>query len=180
MQRSSSLTPFYKYLLFPLCIGAFFYMNVYVWTRGDVLQYYWTHFAAPMSLWLMAWFIVFMVQIRRVQADDSGLTIFSLTGDNTTVKYEDVQYVSEVALLRPRRFFLKYRNPQTGRLKKILVISYARSEMMRYIREQIAKHNPGYSGTQEPSRWATARLVLLTSIPFVVYGVVQNLIMGVQ
>lgn len=176
MHRSSSLTPFYQYFALPLVIAIVLYMNVSAWIRDDVWQYYWTHFAAPMSLWLMAWFIVFMVQIRRVQADDSGLTIFSLLGDNTKVNYGDVQYVSEVALLRPRRFFLKYRNPQTSKLKKILVISYARAEMMRYIRQQITKHNPAYSAAQEPSQWATARLAILTSTPFILYAIIQNVI----
>ncbi len=174
MQRSSSLTPFYKYFLLPLLVGVFLYIDISVWTRGDGLKYYWTHFAAPMSLWLIAWFVLFMLQLRRIQADDSALTIFSLFGNNKKVDYKDIEYVSEVALFSPSRIALKYRNSETGRSKKILVMSVPSAGMAHYIRQQITKHNPDYSTTREPSRWAMPRLAILTAIPFVVYGVIEN------
>lgn len=117
MYKSSKNTYAYKYMFFPLLLAIFVYLDVSALRQENVWQYYWTNFPAPMSWWATAWFLILILRIRHVHADESGITIFSLSG-NKTLAYRNVEYVSEIALTSPGRFSLKYTDPQTMRAKK--------------------------------------------------------------
>ena len=164
-------------MFFPLLLAISVYLDVSALRQENVWQYYWTNFPAPMSWWATAWFLILILRIRHVHADESGITIFSLSG-NKTLAYRNVEYVSEIALTSPGRFALKYTDPQTMRAKKILVIPEETPEMADFIRKHIRRENPKYSSAIEPSRWSTLRLALITAIPFVLYGVIQNVVTG--
>lgn len=173
MYKSSANTSLYKYVVYPLLIALFVYPDVAALIHGNILEYYWANFAAPMSWWAITWFVIFTLRVRSLQADESGITILS-GRRNKNIAYKDILYVSEIALFRPHRFALKYQDPETGRTEKILVISPPTADMAGFIRQQIRSENPSYTSDLEPSQWSTPRLALITSIPFVLYAVIQN------
>ena len=128
--------------------------------------------------WGLIWLIILMIRLRNVEAHDDHLLIKSLLGVRK-VNYQDIQYVTELAMVNPRLISVKYRDTRAGTEEKILIMPPPQQEftlkmrkeheMTKFIRRQILKTNPFYSVDNEPSRWAAARVIILTGIPVIVY-----------
>jgi hypothetical protein len=179
MYKSSSLTFVYKYLFTPIWGGGFLIGIITTWNMEDQFSHDWSRGAALMVGWALIWLIILMIRLRNIEANDSQLIIKSLNGQKA-IDYRDIEYVSQLAMVRPDLISIKYRDKKTGESKKILVMPSTTSEafkfkfleeheMTKFIRGQIIKQNPSYSSELEPSRWTTVGLVILTAIPIMIY-----------
>lgn len=179
MYKSSNLTFVYKYLFTPIWGGGFLIGIITTWDKQDQFSHDWSRGAAFMVGWGLIWLIILMIRLRNVEANDSQIIIKSFNGQKA-IDYKDIEYVSQLAMVRPDLISIKYRDKRTGESKKFLVMPSTTSEafkfkfleeheMTKFIRKQIIKQNASYSSELEPSRWKTFGLIVLTGIPIIVY-----------
>jgi hypothetical protein len=179
MYKSSNLTFVYKYLFTPIWGGGFLIGIVATWNNDDQFSHDWSRGAAFMVGWALIWLIFLMIRLRNIEANESQIIIKSFTGQKA-IDYKDIEYVSQLAMVRPDLISIKYRDTKTGESNKILVMPSTTSEafkfkfleehgMTKFIRGQIIKQNARYSSEREPSRWITFGLIILTGIPIMVY-----------
>ena len=178
MYKSSSFTFLYKYLFTPLWGGVFIFGIVSTWNNEDQFFYVWSRGAALMVGWALIWLLILMIRLRNVEAHHDHLLIKSFHGDKK-ILYQDIEYVIDLAMISPRLIALKYQDNRTGNAEKILIMPATppeftfkipkEHEMTKFIRQQIIKSNPAYSTDNEPSRWATVGIILLTGIPIMIY-----------
>jgi hypothetical protein len=185
MFKSSSLTFVYKYLFVPIWGGSFAVAIAANWTTDDQFSYTWSRSAAIMVSWGLIWLVVLMIRLRTVEATRDNLIIKKLSGQEI-IDYSDIEYVSQIAMLRPTLISLKYLNRKTGESHKILIMPDAGAlmfpfnfleevDMTRFIRQQVVRANPDYNRESEPSKWLPFGLIMLTGIPIVLIG---NLFVG--
>jgi hypothetical protein len=179
MYKSSNLTFVYKYLFTPIWGGVFLIGIITTWDKGDQFSHDWSRGAALMVGWGLIWLIILMIRLRSIEANESQIIINSLNGKKV-LDYQDIEYVSQIAMVRPDLISLKYHDRRTGESRKILVMPSTTSEMFKFkileehdmtkfIRTQIVKHNANYSPDLEPSKWTTLGLIILTGIPIIIY-----------
>jgi hypothetical protein len=179
MYKSSNLTFFYKYLFTPIWGGGFLIGIIASWNQEGQFSHDLSRVTAAMVSWGLIWLVILMIRLRNIEANQFQIIVKSLTGQKT-IDYKDIEYVSQIAMIRPDLIAIKYRNTRNGESEKILVMPSATSEMFKFkffeehdmtkfIRAQIIKQNPGYSAELEPSRWATFALIMLTGIPVIIY-----------
>lgn len=177
MYRSSSLTLVYKYLFAPLWGLGFIVGMIYIWNKNDSLAYEWSGGAALFVGWALIWMIIYMIRLRKVEATKDHLIIHTLH-EQKRIAYKDIDWISQIAFVKPVMISLKYYDRETGRSKKILIIPGVDFKLVRvntleeldmtvYIRKQIMASKPGYSKEQEPSRWLPAALIFITLIPVI-------------
>jgi hypothetical protein len=182
MHKSSSLTFIYKYLFTPIWGGMFAFGIITTWTQEDQFSYDWSRGAAIMVSWGLVWLIILMIRLRSIEASKENLVINKLNGQET-IDYKDIEYVSQIAMVRPTLISLKYNDRKTGESHKILIMPSTSSqifkfnffeelEMTKFIREQMVKANSNYNTDSEPSKWIPAGLIMLTGIPV---GLIVNL-----
>jgi len=180
MYKSSNLTLFYKYLFGPVWFGIFATGIITTWNTEDQFSHDWSRAAALMAGWGLFWLIFLMIRLRNVVATESHLIINSFNGQKA-INYKDIDYISQIAMIRPDLISIKYHDVRTAESKKILVMPSTSShgfslkfleehEMTKYIRQQIMKQNSSYSTELEPSRWITTGLIFLTGIPVMIYS----------
>jgi hypothetical protein len=171
------MTFLYKYLFTPIWGAGFLFGIIATWTNDDVFSYNWSRGAAVMVAWAMIWLTILMIRLRNVEATSTKLVVKKLTGQEA-IEYNDIEYVSQIAMISPTLISIKYKNRRTGESRKILVIPSTSSqmfkfnfldelEMTKFIRTQVVKANPNYNTGAEPSRWLTFGLIMLTSLPII-------------
>jgi hypothetical protein len=166
----------------PVWGGGFLFAIISTWNSTEPFLHEWSRVTVSSVSWLLLWLIYLMIRLRNVEADDTQITINGFNGEKA-VDYKDIEYVSEVLLLRPDLISIRYRDTDTGDPKNMLVMPDRRTaspfkimeenHMTKYIRAQVIKHNPGYSPEHEPSRWKTLGFFLLTGMPSVIYSFTQ-------
>ncbi|HET6558672.1 MAG TPA: hypothetical protein VFG54_15235 [Prolixibacteraceae bacterium] len=177
MYRSSSLTLVYKYLFTPLWgLGSIFAV-IYTWNNNDSVAYDWSTGAALIVGWALIWMIIYMVRLRKVEATPDHLVIHTFY-EQKRIAYKDIDWIYQIAFVKPVMISLKYYDRESGRSKKILIIPSFDFKLIRmntleeldmtvYIRKQIMASKSGYSKEQEPSRWIPAALIFITLIPVI-------------
>lgn len=178
MYKSSSFTFVYKYLFTPIWSGLFFFGILSSWNSEDEFIHHWSRGAAMIAGWALVWLIILMIRLRNAEAHHDHLLIKSFHGDKK-IKYQNIEYVTDLAMISPRLISIKYNDTNTGNAEKIFImpatspeVSFTISkehEMTKFIRQQIMKNNPFYTTDREPSRWSAVRIILLTGIPIMIY-----------
>lgn len=179
MHKSSPFTFVYKYLFAPIWGGIFAFGIITNWSREDQFSHDWSRGTAIMVSWVLVWQLILMFRLRSIEATKDNLVIKGLN-TQTIIDYKDIEYISQIAMIRPTLISLKYNDRGTGESHKMLIMPGTNSQanfleevaMTKFIREQIAKVNPNYNTEAEPSKWLPLVLVLLTGIPV---GLIANL-----
>ena len=117
-----------------------------------------------------------MFKLRKVRLTSSGL-IINRIWKNASIPYSTIQWVSQAALLSPTLIRVSYRNPTSGKLKRIMFIpsfneqmftsrSIKKGEMANFLREQVVAYSGSYNKKNEPSKW-NLFIILLLPILFI-------------
>jgi len=172
--RSSSTTYFYRYVLTSLFGGSFLLILIFAWNLQDYFLYEKLSGATITVFWALIWLTILMIRLRSVEANREGLRIKTFRGERT-IDYKDVDWIFQTIFIRPVLISMKYRDRETGKSKRILLMPEMNSqnfdlnlsdetEMTKFIRERIIDSNPNYSNAIEPSRWRPIGLMLLTGL----------------
>ena len=119
-----------------------------------------------------------MIRLRSVEANNDKLIIKNLNGQET-IEYSDIEYFSQMAMIRPTLISLKYNDKRTGDSRNILIMPDTSSQifkfnfleehgMTKFVRDQIIKSNPNYNTDIEPSKWLPFGLIVLTGVPVMI------------
>lgn len=171
MHKSSSLTFFYKYLFTPIWAGFILFGIATVGSHAEQFFKGWNLAACLIVLYGLIWLIPMMIRLRTVEASDANIVIINSSG-NELISYQDIEYISQFALINPALITLKYKRSRTGELRKILIMPsttsqafnfdvLAEHEMTKYIRAKILSANPSYRVENEPSRWLAFGLMMV-------------------
>lgn len=171
MHKSSSLTFFYKYLFTPIWAGFILFGIATVGSHAEQFFKDWNLAACLIVLYGLIWLIPMMIRLRTVEASDANIVIINSSG-NELISYQDIEYISQFALINPALITLKYKRSRTGELRKILIMPsttsqafnfdvLAEHEMTKYIRAKILSANPSYRVENEPSRWLAFGLMMV-------------------
>lgn len=170
--RSSSATYFYRYVLTSLFGGGFLLSLIFIWNLQGHFLYEELKGATVTVFWALIWLTVLMIRLRSVEANHESLVVKTF-GGHQTIDYKDAEWIFQTVLLRPVLISLKYRDRETGKSRKILLIPGSQNldlnlsdetEMTKFIRERIIGSNPNYSNAMEPPRWLPIGLMLLTGL----------------
>lgn len=172
MYRSSSATYFYRYILTSLFGGCFLLALIFAWYFKGHFLYEELRGATITVFWALMWLTVLMIRLRSVEANHESLVVKTF-GGHQTIEYKDIEWIFQTVFLRPVLISLKYRDRETGKSRKILLMPGSQNldlnpsvetEMTKFIRARIIDSNPNYSNALEPSRWLPIGLMLLTGL----------------
>jgi hypothetical protein len=172
--RCSSATYFYRYVLTSLFGGGFLLALILIWNLQGHFLYEELKGAIVTVFWALIWFTILMIRLRNVEANREGLVIKTFKGQQI-IDYKDVDWIFQTVFIRPVLISMKYRDRETGKSRKILLMPEVGSqnfglnfsdetEMAGFIRERVMDSNPNYSKAIEPSRWHPIGLMLLTGL----------------
>ena len=165
------MTFVFKYLFGPIVVGTFLVGILSAWDSDDTFIWEWSRGAALMVALTLPWLVIIMARLRRVEANEQHIAVKTFSG-NQIIEYKNIEWLYEIAL-NPILISVKYRDPQTGDSKKILMMPSAQRSgfkakkehaMTQYVRKQVLLANPNYSRESEPSKWVPAGLILLTIV----------------
>lgn len=187
LQRSSSFTFIYKYIFTPLMIAGFGFGALMGFFQDNGFGITFAYAMTLSWLWFSFWLVLLSLRLRNVEATRENLVIKSF-GKRKTVKYADVEWVSQPAMINPTVISLKYYDRETEESKRILVLPSTQSQMFAFsliqesdltlfLRENISVAHPSYSKDNEPSRWIPLGLILLSGMPVFLFHllVMQNI-----
>ncbi len=177
MYASSSMTFLYKYFFTPIFIAVSLFNITSFMFVDDQIPNDWLISSTLMTGWAIIWLIILMIRLQRVKATHENLVIKSIRG-RKSIKYKDIEWVTQFALINPDLISLKYFDEEIGEFKKILIMPSLSSQMFRFnilkeselikfIRQQIIASKPDYSEDLEPSRWLPIGLILIPAVPLI-------------
>ena len=104
---SLKLTYFFKYA-FPLLILIPFSINIIDnWNSDNEFLQSWAREAAFLTIFVGFWFSALSFKLRKVTVTESGITIHSPFKPDITVSFNNVEWVSQIAMARPSMIRLK-------------------------------------------------------------------------
>lgn len=177
MHQSSSLTIFIKYF-YPIVVGAVFTL---ILVDTDPFS---TDFLTILMLGfvLTGLYISTLGKLRHVKANHDQIITNTLRWEET-IDYREIEYVYQIAMIRPILIGIKYRDKETGQFKKfytmaslserfatINVFNIEEVELTKFIRRKITAEKPYYDGSNEPSRWKPIIIFMLSIFLSILIG----------
>lgn len=163
MQKSSNLTFLYKYIFGSLWVGGMLIMVLRGLFFEEPNSFNFMIMSLPIIGLFSFLFLILSFRLRSVEASRKQIKIKSHRG-NKTINYQDIEWISQPAMIRPALISIKYFDRENEQSVKILIMPetlsqifsfslFEEHEMTTFLRENILIHNPAYSKTNEPSRW---------------------------
>lgn len=163
MQKSSNLTYLYKYIFGPIWVGGMLFGFFLSLSSEDPKTSNFILMSMPIIGLGVFLVLILSFRLRMVEVNRNHIITKSLRG-NKTINYQDIEWISQPAMIQPALISIKYFDSEKGQIVKILVMPSTSSqlfsfsffeehEMTTFLRENILIHNPAYSKTNEPSRW---------------------------
>jgi hypothetical protein len=177
MYKSSSITFIYRYIL-PLLFGTIFlYLIITTWKREEAFIFEWYGGTVLLFCWAMIWLIVMMLRLKTAEANKDHIVVDTLRGKKE-INYDDIEWISQIALIQPALISIKYFDRDIGDYKKILLMPgkgsplysfniFKESAMTKFIRRRTMLNNPYYSKENEPSCWLPVLYIFLTGLPII-------------
>jgi hypothetical protein len=116
-----------------------------------------------------------MTRLKTAEANNENIIVNTYSGKKE-ISYDDIEWISQIALIQPALISIKYFDKEIGDYKKILIIPgiksqmfsfslFKESKMTSFIRKRVMVKNPYYSKENEPSCWLPVLYIILTGIP---------------
>ncbi|PKP02739.1 MAG: hypothetical protein CVU11_10835 [Bacteroidetes bacterium HGW-Bacteroidetes-6] len=170
----------YKYIFGPLWVGGMLFGVFMGLISEEPNSFHFMLVSLPIIGLFSFLFLMLSFRLRRVEASKKQIIIKSLRGKKT-INYQDIEWISQPAMIRPVLISINYFDRENEQSVKILIMPdtlsqlfsfslFEEHEMTTFLRENILIHNPAYSKTNEPSRWipilqiaavATASMLLM-------------------
>jgi hypothetical protein len=123
-------------------------------------------------IWGVALLLALLALLRRVEARDNALVIFTNQGEEA-VAYRDIAWVFEMHGNRgPAWACAKFLDRRHQKTRFVLYIprsfsGWEESALTQSIRRRAQRANPAYSPEAEPSKWKVTGILFLSMLPMV-------------
>ncbi|MPM15280.1 hypothetical protein SDC9_61648 [bioreactor metagenome] len=161
-------TYYYRFGIIPVYIGIFLFIRDFL-PSGYII---FLLFFSLILLWSAIWSAFFIYHLRIVTATLDGLSIRHSKNNIEKVDYRDIGWIYQPMYINPSIVIFKYRSVAANKEKTIMFINRfdsntfpSRTEeriMLRFIRFQIGRTNPGYNVWNEPSRMKLSTIELVS------------------
>ena len=160
IHKSSPFTFFFKYLI---PIAAIFSAVAVIPHNFDEAITGGGFYIQPLVLFGLAAAAtsILLIKLKFAEATKEHILIKVPLGTNKKIKYEDIEWVYQVALLTPDITVIKYKDNITKSYHTFFIAAnelqafgyLKENQMTKFIRNQIIEASPNYKKEKEPNRW---------------------------
>jgi len=175
--KSSKFATYSLYIASPIIVAIFLFQIYYFFIARHIIDEE-SLFMLPFWTWASVVVVIDIFKLRYVKVSEYNILMKSLKGEEY-LDYKNVEWINQ-NIFGSNWYIvsIKYKNIKTDKSNIIFLLPemytskerlflFSELNITKYIREQITKVNPSYKIENEPSRWALAKWMFLTLIPFI-------------